>query len=102
MPWSLNSTGVMTRIPLPAAAAIVCALGVGLAQPSTTVRVWQGSLQLPTYVEGPANPNPPFDFFSYGRFNYPYPIRDALTDRREPVSWRTLNLENEYLRLTVL
>jgi tetratricopeptide (TPR) repeat protein len=64
--------------------------------------VWEGTLQIPTYAEGPANPNPPFDLFSYGRFNYPYPNRDALTDRREPVAWRTLNLENEYLRLTVL
>jgi tetratricopeptide (TPR) repeat protein len=85
-----------------AAAAILCALKLVLAQPTTGVRIWAGTLELPTYVEGPANPNPPFDFFSYGRFNYPYPIRDALTDRREPVSWRTLNLENEYLRLTVL
>src|SRR3954452_15549241 len=85
-----------------AAAAILCALELVFAQPITGVRVWQGTLELPTYVEGPANPNPPFDFFSYGRFNYPYPIRDAVTDRREPVSWRTLNPENEYLRLTVL
>ena len=66
------------------------------------VRVWSGILQIPTYAEGPANPNPPFDLFSFGRFNYPYPIRDALTDRRDVVGWRTLNLENEYLRLTVL
>jgi hypothetical protein len=66
------------------------------------VRVWAGTLQIPTYAEGPANPNPPFDLFSFGRFNYPYPIRDSLTDRRDVVSWRTLNLENEYLRLTVL
>jgi hypothetical protein len=66
------------------------------------VRVWAASLQLPTSAEGPANPNPPFDLFTFGRFNYPYPIRDALTDRRETVTWRTLHLENEYLRLTVL
>lgn len=69
---------------------------------AATVRVWAGSMQIPTYAEGPANPNPPFDLFSFGRFNYPYPLRDALTDRRDIVSWRTLNLENEYLRLTVL
>jgi hypothetical protein len=67
-----------------------------------SVRVWAGSVQVPTYAEGPANPNPPFDLFTFGRFNYPYPLRDALTDRREPVIWRTLHLENEYLRLTVL
>ncbi len=70
--------------------------------PASSVRVWQGTLQIPTYTEGPANPNPPFDLFSFGRFNYPYPIRDALTDRRESIAWRTLNLENEYLQLTVL
>jgi tetratricopeptide (TPR) repeat protein len=85
-----------------AAAVLVCALAVISAAPIAPVRVWQDTLQIPTYVEGPANPNPPFDLFSFGRFNYPYPIRDALTDTREPVSWRTLNLENEYLRLTVL
>ncbi len=84
-------------------AAVLCALAVVSAAPVAPVRVWQGTLQIPTYAEGPANPNPPFDVFSYGgRFNYPYPIRDAITDRREPVAWRTLNLENEYLRLTVL
>ena len=82
--------------------AILGALAVIAAAPVAPVRVWQSTLQIPTYTEGPANPNPPFDLFSYGRFNYPYPIRDALTDRREPVAWRTLNLENEYLRLTVL
>ena len=82
--------------------AIVCALLVLAATQTPAVRVWQDTLQIPTYVEGPANPNPPFDLFSFGRFNYPYPIRDALTDRRETVPWRTLNLENEYLRLTVL
>ena len=64
--------------------------------------MWRGSMQIPTYAEDAPNPNPPFDLFSFGRFNYPYPIRDGLTTRREPVSWRTLNLENEYLRVTVL
>ena len=66
------------------------------------VRVWEGTVQLPTYREGPANPNAPFDLFTVGRFNYPYPLRDSLTDKREVVSWRSLHLENEYLRLTVL
>jgi tetratricopeptide (TPR) repeat protein len=75
---------------------------VGAAQQPPRVRVWQGTIQLPTYQEGPANPNPPFDLFTVGRFNYPYPLRDALTDRREAVTWRALHLENEYLRLTVL
>ena len=85
------------------AVLITGALAVAAAaRQAPAVRVWAGSVQIPTYAEGPANPNPPFDRFTVGRFNYPYPIRDALTDRRELVSWRTLHLENEYLRLTVL
>ncbi|MEP6914291.1 MAG: DUF5107 domain-containing protein, partial [Acidobacteriota bacterium] len=72
------------------------------APSAAAVRVWAGSIELPVSIEGPANPNPPFDLFAFGRFNYPYPLRDALTDRRERMTLRTLHLENEYLRLTVL
>jgi len=72
------------------------------AQPVPAVRVWEGELSLPTTVEGPANPNPPFDAFAVGRFNYPYTLRDALTDQRRSVRYRALFLENEYLKVTVL
>jgi tetratricopeptide (TPR) repeat protein len=87
--------------------SIVLVLAAGalpslLAAPAVEVRVWQSSIEIPTYAEEAANPNPPFDLFAFGRFNYPYPIRDGLTTRRETVAWRTLNLENEYLRVTVL
>lgn len=91
----------MIRIAV-AGSLIAAALAMESAAPPVSVRVWQATMQIPTYAEGPANPNPAFDLFSYGRFNYPYPLRDALTDRRESITWRTLNLENEYLRLTVL
>src|SRR3954447_14220020 len=84
------------------ASALTALAAFRQAAPGTAVRVWAGSIDIPVSVEGPANPNPPFDLFSFGRFNYPYPIRDALTDRREIVSWRSLHLENEYLRVTVL
>jgi len=87
---------VLAGLVVPAAIAVL------VAEPQTAVRVWQGSIELPTYAEDAPNPNPPFDLFTFGRFNYPYPIRDALTNRREPVNWRSLNMENEYLRLTVL
>ena len=84
-------------------ALVICCLAfLAVSAQDAAVRVWTGTLALPTSVEGPANPNPSFDLFTFGRLNYPYPIRDALSDRREPVSWRTLNIENEYLRLTVL
>jgi tetratricopeptide (TPR) repeat protein len=67
------------------------------------VRVWEDSMTIPTSEEGLPDPNPPFDFFNIGRFlNYPYTLRHNLVDRRIPRKWRTLNLENEYLKCTVL
>jgi tetratricopeptide (TPR) repeat protein len=76
-----------------ALAALACA---------ADVRVWQGTLTLPTTVEGPPDPNPPFDIFAATRFNYPYTLRENLTGQEKPVAWRALFLENEYLKCTVL
>ena len=60
-------------------------------------------MTIPTSEEGLPDPNPPFDFFNVGRFlNYPYTLRHNLVDRRIPRKWSTLNLENEYLKCTVL
>jgi tetratricopeptide (TPR) repeat protein len=66
------------------------------------VRVWQGTLTLPTYEEGSPDPNPPFDQYANGRFNYPYTLRHNLTNRRVDHAWRALFLENEYLKCSVL
>ena len=66
------------------------------------VRVWQGTLMLPTYEEGPPDPNPPFDQYANNRFNYPYTLRHNLTDHRVDHAWRALFLENEYLKCSVL
>src|SRR5579859_2493692 len=70
------------------------------AQPD--VRVWQGTLTLPTYEEGLPDPNPPFDQLTTGRFNYPYTLRNNLTSRRVDHDWRAIYLENEYLKCSVL
>lgn len=70
----------------------------GVAQ----VRVWQGTLMLPTYEEGPPDPNPPFDQLTTNRFNYPYTLRTNLTDKRTEHKWRALFLENEYLKCSIL
>jgi tetratricopeptide (TPR) repeat protein len=72
------------------------------ASAAAEVRVWQGTLTLPVYLEGPPDPNPPFDLFASSRFNYPYTLRENLTDRRENIQWRALYLENEYLKCSVL
>jgi len=87
------------RIALLFLAAALCARPVAAAG---AVRVWQDVLTLPTYQEGPPNPNPPFDQFASTRFNYPYTLRDNLGDRRVDVAWRALYLENEYLKCSVL
>ncbi len=76
-------------------------------QPTKTdtaaVRVWEATQEIPTSEEGLPDLNPPFDLLSNGRFyNYPYTLRHNLVDRRTPKQWRTLNLENEYLKCTVL
>ncbi|HKW34542.1 MAG TPA: DUF5107 domain-containing protein [Candidatus Acidoferrum sp.] len=65
-------------------------------------RVWEGVLKLPTYEEGEADPNPPFDQFSTGRFNYPYTLRNEITNTRAEHEWRAVYLENEYLKCSVL
>jgi len=82
--------------------ALALALVLQAAAPAEPVRVWEGTRTIPTYEQGPPDVNPPFDLFSSVRFNYPYTMRLALTDRREPREWRTLNLENEYLRVEVV
>ena len=66
------------------------------------VRVWQGTLTLPTYEEGLPDTNPPFDQYANNRFNYPYTLRHNLTDKRTDHAWRALFLENEYLKCSVL
>jgi tetratricopeptide (TPR) repeat protein len=69
---------------------------------SAQVRVWQGTLTLPTYEEGLPDPNPPFDQFTTNRFNYPYTLRTNLTSRRVNHNWRAIFIENEYLKCSVL
>jgi predicted Zn-dependent protease len=66
------------------------------------VKVWQGTLTLPTYEEGLPDANPPFDIYATNRFNYPYTIRTNLTGVKADHAWRAVFLENEYLKCSVL
>jgi Flp pilus assembly protein TadD len=81
---------------------LVLLLSAGLVAARAEVRVWQGTMLLPTYEEGPPDPNPPFDLFATSRFNYPYTLRNNLTGRRVAHEWRAIYLENEYLKCSVL
>jgi tetratricopeptide (TPR) repeat protein len=85
------------------ATLIVAAVLPSLVQPAIAeVRVWQDTLMLPATVEGRPDPNPPFDLFAVARFNYPYTLREDITDQRRNVPWRAVYLENEYLKCSVL
>src|SRR6266496_4296554 len=77
-------------------------LGVNTVLTQAQVRVWEGALNLPAYVVGAPDPNPPFDQFATGRFNYPYTMRKEVTDHRVEHRWRAIYLENEYLKYSVL
>ncbi len=80
------------------AVSLLVASSVATAQ----VKVWQGTLTLPTYEEGLPDPNPPFDQYANNRFNYPYTLRHNVTDHRTDHAWRAIFLENEYLKCSVL
>ncbi len=67
---------------------LIALLLFALASASAQVRVWQGTMTLPTYEEGQPDPNPPFDQYENNRFNYPYTLRHNLTDRRADHAWR--------------
>ena len=74
----------------------------GLLSGNAQVKLWQGTLTLPTYEEAAPDPNPPFDQIATTRFNYPYTLRTNLTDQRTEHKWRAVFLENEYLKCSVL
>ena len=82
------------------------ALGLTLAGWATAsepaVRAWEGSLVLPTWDEGPAEVIPHFAVLGAERAWYPYPLRTALGQQSRKATWRTLNLENEYLTCVIL
>jgi len=79
----------------------------GLLQGSTEKLAAQATaslstLTLPTYDEGNPDPNPPFDVYATTEFNYPYTLRTSLTGAKTDHSWRSVILENEYLKCTIL
>jgi len=74
----------------------------GSGSVTAQVKVWQGSITLPTYEEGQPDPNPPFDAYSTNQFSYPYTLRTNLTGEKDDHTWRAVFLENKYLKCTVL
>src|SRR4029453_4896396 len=99
----------VVKVFVPASVTVLLVVGSAPAAPQAGqagrgagVRAWEGELALPTTVERLPSENPPFDLFATERFNYPYTIRDGLTDQRKVERYHALFLENEFLKITVL
>jgi hypothetical protein len=84
-----------------AALSLAAILFLGAVDLAAEVRVSEGTLDLPTDEEGLPDVNPPFDLF-VTKFNYPYTLRENITGRQKVVRYKTLELENEHLKLVVL
>jgi tetratricopeptide (TPR) repeat protein len=68
---------------------------------SAPVQVKETAIDIPTYLLGPEDPNPPFQLVNANAV-YPYTMLDTLTDHRETKAYRAVVVENEYLRATIL
>lgn len=86
------------------AALSVVLASATFAQSEKFPRVWESPLIIPTYELGPPDPNPALLDWPRRRWRpvYPYPMLDALTNKRVEKSYRAVYLENEYLRVIVL
>jgi tetratricopeptide (TPR) repeat protein len=76
------------------------------AAAATAVKVTEASLVIPTYEMGAPDRNPIFvERRSYQGAEspvYPYPMWDAVTDKRVDKTYRVVCLDNEYVQVCVL
>ena len=86
-------------LPFLVAGSLLATQAVGADNSSVTA--YEGTIQIPTYPWLPALPHPYFRGTD-GNNIYPYPMMDNLDRTRETRTWRTVVLENEYLRITFL
>ncbi len=73
---------------------------------NSQVRVWEQTLEIPTYLVEKPDPNPRFyngrAYQGAAGHVYPYPIYDRLTDIKENKTYKAVYLENDYVRICVL
>jgi len=77
----------------------------GLAD-SSSVRIWEEKVNIPTYQIGPPDPNPLFysneSYQGAQRRIYPYPMQDDLKHVRADKTYNVVYLENEYIKISVI
>lgn len=86
--------------------AALVGISWGAKAQDSSVKIWEGTLVLPTYELGAPEAAPIFDCdWSYQRARrsvYPYSLNDNMTRNKSEVSYTALYLENEYVQLCVL
>lgn len=80
---------------------LVPELALPLIAAPDSPRLWEGTIELPTYALGEEDPNPAFPLVT-SHHVYPYTLLDDLTDRLETKTYKAVFLENEFLKATVL
>jgi uncharacterized protein DUF5107 len=97
---------VRSSLPAYVAALVVGCSTLLSAADSSSVKMWEEQITIPTYLAGAPEPNP---MFFFGRESqgaqgpvYPYPVYDTLTGKKVDKTYTAVYLENEYLRIGVL
>jgi len=94
----------MRKLLVIVAAAMLC--GGHISAKSGPVKVWEGTIELPTYRVNPPEKAPLFERdFAYQRAKrsvYPYAMNDNPTIEKVDSVHRALYLENDYLKVCVL
>jgi tetratricopeptide (TPR) repeat protein len=74
-------------------------------QSAAQVTLSQQDLVIPTYPVAPADKNPMFfkgeSYQGASRVIYPYAMNDVISPERIDKAWKTVTLENEYIKLCV-
>jgi tetratricopeptide (TPR) repeat protein len=92
-----KQTGLLTAILL---LFLICSKSL-----TAQVKISEQQWIIPTYSVSPADKNPMFfkgeSYQGASRYIYPYGLNDVISNEKADKSWKTLILENEYIKLCV-
>ena len=96
-----------TTIAILGLAAVAIVAAISYAQEQQGVSISRGEITIPTYPWGPDDINPYFRWVSPGGYSptltiYPYQMQDNLSKTKVDKTYKTMVLENTYLKVTVI
>jgi hypothetical protein len=72
---------------------------------SAQVKLSEQDWVIPTYLVAPPDKNPMFfkgeSYQGASRYIYPYSLNDVISDEKTEKAWKTVTLENEYIKLCI-